>query len=238
MVIYRPEIGSGPARPAEKEVFERSDLSSRDASAEIKRDVSSLRRVVQPQRDVVGRLAAALIITEHCPIASRNLRSPRAVERRVAVFADRITSLLDACRPCRSAERDHEDPDGHRTIFMPHVHRAVWNERRFAALRTRRDGILATGPAVLHGRRIVRDAHVLQDAPMDMTVDGRRRRSACHGRRSLFPCAVDIRVWTSRRLRLPTADCATMRLSTDDADQTETRCHHPPSYLAARSPGK
>jgi hypothetical protein len=49
---------------------------------------------------------------------------------------------------------------------------------------------------------------------------------------------VDIRVWTSRRLRLPTADCATMRLSTDDADQTETRCHHPPSYLAARSPGK
>ena len=83
----------------EKEVFEHRSPTLARRILDFKRDVSSLRRVVLPQRDVVGRLARREfpLITEQLGVpVPRRLRSPGAADRRVDVLRDRITSLLDA----------------------------------------------------------------------------------------------------------------------------------------------
>ena len=98
---YRPEIEKLQDRldQLEKEVFERSRPQLARRILEIKRDVSSLRRVVQPQRDVVGRLARREfpIITETLSYRFRDVYDHLVqLTDESLFFADRITSLLDA----------------------------------------------------------------------------------------------------------------------------------------------
>ena len=98
---YRPEIEKLQDRldQLEKEVFERSRPQLARRILGIKRDVSSLRRIVQPQRDVVGRLARREfpIITETLSYRFRDVYDHLVqLTDESLFFADRITSLLDA----------------------------------------------------------------------------------------------------------------------------------------------
>jgi magnesium transporter len=98
---YRPEIDELSDRldGLEKEVFERTNPRLAKAILDFKRDVSSLRRVVQPQRDVVGRLARREFpfIEEGISYRFRDVHDHlvRLADESM-FFQDRITSLLDA----------------------------------------------------------------------------------------------------------------------------------------------
>jgi magnesium transporter len=98
---YRPEVEKLQDRidQLEKEVFERSRPQLARRILDIKRDVSSLRRIVQPQRDVVGRLARREfpIITEPLSYRFRDVYDHLVqLTDESLFFGDRITSLLDA----------------------------------------------------------------------------------------------------------------------------------------------
>jgi magnesium transporter len=98
---YRPEVEKLQDRidQLEKEVFERPRPQLARRILDIKRDVSSLRRVVQPQRDVVGRLARREfpIITEQLSYRFRDVYDHLVqLTDESLFFGDRITSLLDA----------------------------------------------------------------------------------------------------------------------------------------------
>ncbi len=98
---YLPEVDKLHERvdQIEKEIFgaQRENLSRR--ILDFKRDVASLRRVIQPQRDVVGRLARREypIVTEALAYRFRDVYDHlvRLAEEAV-VLQDRISSLLDA----------------------------------------------------------------------------------------------------------------------------------------------
>jgi magnesium transporter len=98
---YQPEIDELSDRldNLEKEVFERTNPRLAKAILDFKRDVSSLRRVVQPQRDVVGRLARREFpfIDEAISYRFRDVHDHlvRLADESM-FFQDRITSLLDA----------------------------------------------------------------------------------------------------------------------------------------------
>jgi magnesium transporter len=98
---YRPEIDELSERldAIEKDVFERTSPSLARKILDFKRDVASLRRVVQPERDVVGRLARREFPFINEPISYR-FRDVYDHLVRLAdesiFFQDRITSLLDA----------------------------------------------------------------------------------------------------------------------------------------------
>jgi magnesium transporter len=98
---YRPEVDKLEARldEIERHVF---DSPSQDDIREIlgvKRDVASLRRVVTPQRDVVGRLARREFpqISEALSYRFRDVfdHLVRLAEE-ANLYHDRVTSLLDA----------------------------------------------------------------------------------------------------------------------------------------------
>jgi magnesium transporter len=98
---YRPEVDELDEwiGQAEKEVFEApTKLQIRDI-LELKRDVSSLRRVTVPQRDVVGRLARREF-NEIDQTVSYRFRDVHDHLVRIAdeaiLFNDRITGLLEA----------------------------------------------------------------------------------------------------------------------------------------------
>jgi magnesium transporter len=98
---YRPEIDKLEERldTLEAEIFERPDARLAKQILDFKSDVSSLRRIVLPQRDLVGRLARREFPLVSEPIAYRfrdvhdNL--VRLVDEAM-FFQDRVTSLLDA----------------------------------------------------------------------------------------------------------------------------------------------
>jgi magnesium transporter len=98
---YRPEIDEleGRLDELEKRVFEATSPQLVREILDFKRDVSSLRRVVQPQRDVVGRLARREFPFIDEPIAYRfrdvHDHLVRIVDEAM-FFQDRVTSLLDA----------------------------------------------------------------------------------------------------------------------------------------------
>jgi len=98
---YRPEIDELSERldALEEKVFDGAGANLAKEILDFKRDVSSLRRVVQPQRDVVGRLARREFALIDEPIAYR-FRDVHDHLVRLAdesmFFQDRITSLLDA----------------------------------------------------------------------------------------------------------------------------------------------
>jgi magnesium transporter len=98
---YRPEVDRLDDRldRLETEIFERPDARLAREILNFKSDVSSLRRVVLPQRDVVGRLARREfpIISESLSYRFRDVHDHlvRLVDEAM-FFQDRVTSLLDA----------------------------------------------------------------------------------------------------------------------------------------------
>jgi magnesium transporter len=98
---YRPEIDKLSDRldDLEKQVFERPHPQLARRILDFKKDVASLRRVVQPQRDVVGRLARRefSLISEPLSYRFRDVYDHLVRMTDEAVFfQDRISSLLDA----------------------------------------------------------------------------------------------------------------------------------------------
>jgi magnesium transporter len=98
---YRPEVDKLAERldALEAEIFERPDAKLARDILDFKSDVSSLRRVVLPQRDAVGRLARREFpsISETLAYRFRDVHDHliRLVDEAV-FFQDRVTSLLDA----------------------------------------------------------------------------------------------------------------------------------------------
>ena len=98
---YRPEIEELSERldALEEKVFDGRGANFAREILDFKRDVSSLRRVVQPQRDVVGRLARREfdLIDEQIAYRFRDVHDHlvRLADESM-FFQDRITSLLDA----------------------------------------------------------------------------------------------------------------------------------------------
>lgn len=98
---YRPEIDELTERldALEKEVFEQTNARLARGILDFKRDVASLRSVVQPQRDVVGRLARREFpfIDEAVSYRFRDVHDHLVrLADEAMFFQDRITSLLDA----------------------------------------------------------------------------------------------------------------------------------------------
>jgi magnesium transporter len=98
---YRPEVDALSARldHLEQEVFEQPDPQLIKRILEFKRDVASLRRVVMPQRDAVGRLARReySIITEQLAYRFRDVHDHLVrLSDESMFFQDRITGILDA----------------------------------------------------------------------------------------------------------------------------------------------
>lgn len=98
---YRPEVEKLSDRldKLEKAVFQRPDPNLARRILDFKRDVTSLRRVVLPQRDAVSRLARREfpMISEQLSFRFRDVHDHliRIAEESI-VFQDRIGSLLDA----------------------------------------------------------------------------------------------------------------------------------------------
>ena len=98
---YRPEIDELTERldDLEEQVFEATTPTLTRDILEFKKDVSSLRRVVLPQRDVIGRLARRefSLIDEPISYRFRDVHDSlvRLADESIQ-FQDRITSLLDA----------------------------------------------------------------------------------------------------------------------------------------------
>ncbi len=98
---YRPEVEKLAEHldRIERKVFQRPDPEHMRVILSLKRDVASLRRVVQPQRDVVSRLARRELplVNEQMGYRFRDVYDSlvRLSEESV-YFQDRITGLLDA----------------------------------------------------------------------------------------------------------------------------------------------
>ena len=98
---YRPEVERLSERldALEEEIFERPNARLAKEILDFKSDVSSLRRVVLPQRDAVARLARREFpfISEQLAYRFRDVQDHlvRLVDESM-FFQDRVTSLLDA----------------------------------------------------------------------------------------------------------------------------------------------
>jgi magnesium transporter len=98
---YRPEVEKlgGRLDGMEKEVFQHPKPTLVKRILDFKRDVASLRRVVLPQRDAVGRLARREFphISESLAYRFRDVHDHLVrLSDEAMYFADRISSLLDA----------------------------------------------------------------------------------------------------------------------------------------------
>lgn len=98
---YRPEVDHLEERldALEQKVFNSSSPQLAKEILNFKRDVSSLRRVIQPQRDVIGRLARREfdLIDEAVAYRFRDVYDHLVrIADEAMFFQDRITSLLDA----------------------------------------------------------------------------------------------------------------------------------------------
>ncbi|HEU4939235.1 MAG TPA: magnesium/cobalt transporter CorA [Vicinamibacterales bacterium] len=98
---YRPEVDklSEKLDKLEKEVFEHPNTQLARRILNFKKDISSLRQTVLPQRDVVGRLARREfpLITEQLAYGFRDVHDHLVrLSDEAMFFQDRITSILDA----------------------------------------------------------------------------------------------------------------------------------------------
>jgi magnesium transporter len=98
---YRPEIDELSERldVLEERVFDANAANLARDILDFKKDVSSMRRVVQPQRDVVGRLGRREfeMIDEQVAYRFRDVHDHLVrIADESMFFQDRITSLLDA----------------------------------------------------------------------------------------------------------------------------------------------
>ena len=98
---YRPEVDKLEERldEIEKRVIEAPAESQVGDILSIKRDITSLRRIVVPQRDVVGRLARREfdLINQEMAYRFRDVADQLAhMAEDAIVFQDRVTGILDA----------------------------------------------------------------------------------------------------------------------------------------------
>jgi magnesium transporter len=98
---YRPEVDklSGRLDELEDEVFEKPNTQLARRILNFKKDISSLRQVVLPQRDAVGRLARREfpLISEQLAYGFRDVHDHLVrLSDEAMFFQDRITSILDA----------------------------------------------------------------------------------------------------------------------------------------------
>jgi magnesium transporter len=98
---YRPEVDklSDTLDELEDEVFEKPTSHLARRILNFKKDISSLRQVVLPQRDVVGRLARREfpLISEQLAYGFRDVHDHLVrLTDEAMFFQDRITSILDA----------------------------------------------------------------------------------------------------------------------------------------------
>ncbi len=98
---YRPEVDelSATLDELEEEVFEKPNTQLARRILNFKKDISSLRQVVLPQRDVVGRLARREfpLISEQLAYGFRDVHDHLVrLSDEAMFFQDRITSILDA----------------------------------------------------------------------------------------------------------------------------------------------
>ncbi len=98
---YRPEVDKLGDRldMLEKEVFARPKSTLVKRILDFKRDVSSLRRVIMPERDAVGRLARREFsqISEGLSYRFRDVHDHLVrLSDEAVYFQDRVSSLLDA----------------------------------------------------------------------------------------------------------------------------------------------
>ena len=98
---YRPEVDQLSERldTLEDEVFERPNPELARRILNFKKDISSLRQVVMPQRDAVGRLARREfpLISEQLAYGFRDVHDHLVrLSDESMFFQDRITSILDA----------------------------------------------------------------------------------------------------------------------------------------------
>jgi len=98
---YRPEVEKLQERldGLEQEVFERPDPDQVKRILEFKRDVTSLRQVVLPQRDAIGRLARREypMIGEQVAYRFRDVHDHLVrLSDESVFFQDRISGILDA----------------------------------------------------------------------------------------------------------------------------------------------
>jgi len=98
---YLPEIEKLGERldEMEEEVFEKPNTALARRILDFKRDIASLRRIVLPQRDAVGRLARREfpLISEQLAYRFRDVHDHLVrLSDEAMFFQDRITSILDA----------------------------------------------------------------------------------------------------------------------------------------------
>jgi magnesium transporter len=98
---YRPEVDklSEELDELEEEVFEYPNTQLARRILNFKKDISSLRQTVLPQRDVIGRLARREfpLITEQLAYGFRDVHDHLVrLSDEAMFFQDRITSILDA----------------------------------------------------------------------------------------------------------------------------------------------
>jgi len=98
---YRPEVDKLSERldELEEEVFEKPNTQLARRILNFKKDISSLRQIVLPQRDVTGRLARRefTLITEQLAYGFRDIHDHLVrLSDEAMFFQDRITSILDA----------------------------------------------------------------------------------------------------------------------------------------------
>lgn len=98
---YRPEVEklSDKLDKLERDVVEQPSPEHMKVILELKRDVSSLRRIVHPQRDVVSRMARRELpmVTESLAYRFRDVYDSLVrMADEAAYFQDRISGLLDA----------------------------------------------------------------------------------------------------------------------------------------------
>jgi magnesium transporter len=98
---YRPEVDELEARldQIEEEVIELRPVSLTGDILAVKRDITTLRRIVVPQRDVVGRLARREfdLIGQEMAYRFRDVYDQFArMADDAIVFQDRVTGVLDA----------------------------------------------------------------------------------------------------------------------------------------------
>ena len=98
---YRPEVDKLSDRldKLEAQVFQRPDVSLGRQILNFKRDISSLRRVVLPQRDVIARLARRefAVISEALSYRFRDVYDHLVrLADEATLLHDRVTSLMEA----------------------------------------------------------------------------------------------------------------------------------------------
>ena len=98
---YRPEVDKLQERldTLEEEVFEKPNTQLAKQILDFKKDVASLRQVVMPQRDAIGRLARREfpMIDEQLAYRFRDVHDHLVrLSDEAMFFQDRITGILDA----------------------------------------------------------------------------------------------------------------------------------------------